>query len=140
MFFHKKVTIPLPAPTTESLASAQQLDRMVQEYQSMDENKDFGKKWDYFWTCHTEVCAMHRDGKLFLYAGDCELEYLKTIIDNDGPEYSASVIFGTDESNLYEIGVCVRGTSILKRVTLQDKDVQKMLRIRTKGVGLCFGK
>ena len=97
MCFHKKVTITLPVPSPESLASAQQLDRMVREYQLINENKDFHRKWDYFWTCHMDICTMHRDGKLFLYAGDCELEYLKTIIDNDGPEYSAFVIFGTDD-------------------------------------------
>lgn len=42
----------------------------------------------------------------------------KTILDNDGPEYALTIGFYNPYKSkvTYEIGVCVRGTPLLKRI------------------------
>ena len=134
----KRKNSPLPSPTSASVATSRELDEMVRQYNAMDEKTDFRKKWDFFWSCHSAVCTMARENRLFIFAGDCEFPDLKTLIDQDGPEYSAVILFGTDAAHLYEIGVCVRGTPILRKFDLHGKKAERIIRARTDKVGFYF--
>ena len=46
------------------------------------------------------------------------ISYLKTILDNDGPKYALTIGFYNPYRSkmIYEIGVCVRGTPLLKKL------------------------
>lgn len=134
----KNKHFPLPAPSEASAAISQELDEMVSQYNDIPEKNDFRKKWDYFWSCHAAICAMSQEGKLILLAGDCDFPYLKTLIDQDGPEYSALIIFGADTEHLYQIGVCVRGTPLLRKFDPTNRKARRIIQGMEGRFGLFF--
>jgi len=94
------------------------LDLMVNEYNSIDCN-DFMRKYEYFLKCLSYVIQLERDGMLVKCKNKkYNISYLKTILDNDGPEYALTIRFYNPCKNkeIYEIGVCVRGTPLLKKM------------------------
>lgn len=50
---------------------------------------------------------------------------LKT--DCIGPEYAVRIIFTTDNENFYEVGVCVRGTPVLRKINVKSNIVMSCL-------------
>lgn len=92
------------------------LDQMVEQYVSMRKNPHAGG-WNYFWTCYSEIIRLHKEGKIFIYDSDHDFGYLSTLFKNDGPEFAVIIHFGASKTDLYKIGVCVRGAPLLEKVT-----------------------
>lgn len=95
------------------------LDVMINLYNSMDKNVSFGKRLDCFFECFSYVVQLENHGALVKSAnGQYDISYLKDILDNDGPEYSLTIGFANpyEGTSSYEIGVCVRGTPIIRKV------------------------
>jgi len=134
----KKPSYNLPSPTDASNAVSREIDEMVMQYSQLKGHEDFLQKWDFFWKCHTVIANMALEKKLFIFAGDCDFPYLRTLIDQDGPEYSAVIIFGTDAEHLYEIAVCVRGTPILRKFDPEDQQSWKTIQRMKNQIGLHF--
>lgn len=96
------------------------LDQMVEKYNVIPE-KAFDEKWNYFWECHSKICKSQKAGKIYYCTGDYALEYLKELIENDGPEYSVTISIGASDVDLYIIGVCVRGMPLFKKIPVSEK-------------------
>lgn len=95
------------------------LDLMVNEYNSIDGNISFDRKYGYFMECLAYVIKLEQEGVIVKHCnGEYNISYLKDILYNDGPEYSLTIgFFNPYRKTLsYEIGVCVRGTPLLKRI------------------------
>lgn len=94
------------------------LDLLINEYNSIDCN-EIMKKYDYFLRCLSYVIQLEEDNMLVKCKNKKhKVSYLKTILDNDGPEYALTIgFYNPFNSNMkYEIGVCVRGTPLLKKL------------------------
>lgn len=98
-------------------ARYRELDRMIAEYNSAPYS--LTEKYAFFLECLACVTELENDGLLIKgknrkYA----ISYLKSILDNDGPEYALTIGFSNpcDQASQYEIGVCVRGTPLLKKL------------------------
>lgn len=111
----KKIKLGIDSNFTSDLNVIDALDQMVSEYNSLPES-DYDRKWSYFWKCHSTICKLFEEGKIYIPKSNFDLEYLKTIIVNDGPEYSATISFYASRTDFYQIGVCVRGTPLLKKL------------------------
>lgn len=83
-----------------------------------DIKSDSKQYWKLFWELHDFLLEMDKAGEIVLEQLTKGLPYLKELLDNDGPEYSYTIIFWRTgyEYKKYKIGVCVRGWPILKRV------------------------
>lgn len=71
-----------------------------------------------FWSIHERLVEMERSGEIETEVGKRPMTYLKTLLENDGPEFAYTIVFwekGKEEEK-YKIGVCVRGTPMVKRV------------------------
>lgn len=112
------------------------LDALSVEYNKIS-HKDFEKIWETFLRIHRIIVELYRNEKIHIYAGDCEFDYLLQIIENDGPEYLAIIIFNTDDNNFYEIGVCVRGKPLYKKIKL-DQDANRTIKAIKGKIGSHF--
>ena len=61
---------------------------------------------------------MEKSGEIVLEPDTKGLLYLRDVLENDGPEYTYTIIFWQKGNTYkkYRIGVCVRGWPILKRI------------------------
>ena len=94
------------------------LDLMINKYNSLD-CTEIMKKYEYFLQCLSYIIQLEEENKLIKYKNKkYKISYLKAILDNDGPEYALTIGFHNPyKSNVkYEIGVCVRGTPLLKKL------------------------
>ena len=95
-----------------------------------------------FWKCQEALCYWYKEEKVTIYAGECEFEYLKTLLYSDGPEYAVRIIFTTDNKNFYQIAVCVRGKPMLRKIDIQSKQIRRSLEFLDEsgvGIGTYFG-
>lgn len=71
-----------------------------------------------FWKIHDILLEMEKSGEIILEPGAKSIGYLRTLLENDGLEYSYTIIFWHKDSTQkkYRIGVCVRGLPMLKKV------------------------
>ena len=95
-----------------------ELDLMINEYNFIDCNKIM-ERYNYFLRCLTYVTRLEESNMLVKSKNKkYKISYLKTILDNDGPEYALTIgFYNPFKSNvIYEIGVCVRGTPLLKKL------------------------
>lgn len=94
------------------------LDLLINEFNSIDCNRIM-KKYNCFLRCLSYVIQLEEDNLLVKYKNkEYKISYLKTILDNDGPEYALTIGFynPVNSNAKYEIGVCVRGTPLLKKL------------------------
>jgi hypothetical protein len=63
------------------------------------------------------LLEMDRNGQITIEPGSKGLGYLRELLENDGPEFSYTVIFWEKDhpENKYKIGVCIRGIPICKK-------------------------
>ncbi|MBE6751626.1 MAG: hypothetical protein IKK46_08450 [Clostridia bacterium] len=93
------------------------LDLMINEYNSLDCD-EIMRKYEYFLKCLSYVIQLEEDNMIVKIKNKkYKISYLKTILDNDGPEYALTIGFNNPYNSkvIYEIGVCVRGTPLLKK-------------------------
>ena len=91
---------------------------MINEYNSLDSDVIM-RKYEYFLKCLSYVIRLEEDDMLVKCKNKkYNISYLKTILDNDGPEYALTIRFYNPYNSkvIYEIGVCVRGTPLLKKM------------------------
>ena len=64
------------------------------------------------------LLEMDKNGLISIEEGSKGLGYLRELLENDGPEFSYTVIFWekNNPSKKYKIGVCIRGIPICKPV------------------------
>ena len=95
------------------------LDQMVKEYNSFGKDVFVAKQFCYFEECVDYVSQLEQEGVIIKTKGkDYNISYLMDIMVNDGPEYALVIGFFNpyDETTSYEIGVCVRGRPLLKKI------------------------
>ena len=95
-----------------------ELDLMIDEYNSLDCDAIM-RKYEYFLKCLSYVVQLEEDNMLIKYKNKKhKISYLKTILDNDGPEYALTIGFNNPYKSkaMYEIGVCVRGVPLLRKL------------------------
>ena len=95
------------------------LDQMVKEYNSFGKDVFVAKQFCYFEECVDYVSQLEQEGVIIKTKGkEYNISYLMDIMVNDGPEYALVIGFFNpyDETTSYEIGVCVRGRPILKKI------------------------
>ncbi len=80
-----------------------------------------------FLKCHAALCKWTLEGKITIYAGECDFEYLKTLLENDGPEYAAFILFTSNGTDFYRASVCVRGMPMIERVKQGGKACRRDL-------------
>ena len=96
-----------------------ELDLMVNEYNAIDCNHFFTRKYEHFLECLSFVIQLEEDDMIVKCKNKkYNISYLKTILDNDGPKYALTIGFYNPYRSkmIYEIGVCVRGTPLLKKL------------------------
>ncbi len=64
------------------------------------------------------LLEMDKNGQIGIESGSKGLGYLRELLENDGPEFSYTVVFWekNDTTRKYKIGVCIRGLPICKPV------------------------
>ena len=95
------------------------LDQMVKEYNSFGKDVFVAKQFCYFEECVDYVSQLEQEGVIIKTKGkEYNISYLMDIMVNDGPEYALVIGFFNpyDETTSYEIGVCVRGRPLLKKI------------------------
>lgn len=93
------------------------LNSMVKEYNALNEKNDFLNKYSYFLKCLEYVIVLEEKNELIKYKNkNYNIAYLKSILENDGPEYALVITFSSiyEVNQIYEIGVCVRGVPLLR--------------------------
>ena len=65
---------------------------------------------------YERLLDMEKDGSIVLEPGKKGLGYLRELLQNDGPEFSYTIVFRYKENaaRKYKIGVCIRGLPICK--------------------------
>ena len=97
----------------------EKLDQMVKEYNSFGKDVFVAKQFCYFEECVDYVSQLEQEGVIIKTKGkEYNISYLMDIMVNDGPEYALVIGFFNpyDETTSYEIGVCVRGRPLLKKI------------------------
>ena len=64
------------------------------------------------------LLEMDKNGLISIEEGSKGLNYLRELLENDGPEFSYTVVFWekNNPAKKYKIGVCIRGLPICKPV------------------------
>lgn len=99
-----------------------ELDTMIEAYHQMTD-RDGSAKFDYFLKCLDFVSSLEEEGLLIkpIKHRKHPISYLKSILENDGPEYALVIPFHNCFGSHYEIGVCVRGEPSLRKLPPQKK-------------------
>ena len=93
------------------------LDRKIEAYNAINEEECFEEKIDAFQKLYAEILRAEKEGMIRSDGKKKPLRYLGSILENDGPEYCYVIPFSSaGRLAEYEIGVCVRGTPILKKI------------------------
>ena len=95
------------------------LDQMVKEYNSFGKDVFVAKQFCYFEECVDYVSQLEQEGVIIKTKGkEYNISYLMDIMVNDGSEYALVIGFFNpyDETTSYEIGVCVKGRPLLKKI------------------------
>lgn len=125
-------------PSEEHIETIKLLDNYVKDYNLM-KDKDYKKQFDTFFGINEEIISLHKLDKIRIYAGDCLFSYFKSIIENDGPEYAAIIIFTVTGKEFYMSGVCVRGKPLLKKVK-SNKKLKRSIKVMWGREGDYFKK
>ena len=102
-------------------------------------DRDNMEQFDTFFKINEDLIQLHQKSKVKIYAGDCLFSYFKSIIENDGPEYAAIIIFTVTGNEFYMTGVCVRGKPLLKKVK-HDKKLKRSIKAMWGHEGYYFKK
>ena len=97
----------------------EKLDQIIKEYNSFGKDVCVEKQCCYFEECVHYVSQLEQEGVIIKTKGkEYNISYLMDIMVNDGPEYALVIGFFNpyDETTSYEIGVCVRGRPLLKKI------------------------
>ena len=96
----------------------ERLDKMIKKYNSISQ-RDFMKKYEYFQETYKYIISLLDANLIQSDSKKKSLSYLQEILDNDGPEYSYTINFSPvhDTTVIYEIGVCVRGVPLLRKIS-----------------------
>ncbi len=92
------------------------LDKMIKKYCSLSNNSL--DKWNYFKETYSYILLLISKKIIVSDPKKKSVDYLMEILKNDGPEYAYIIDFcSTLDCNIkYKIGVCVRGTPLLKKL------------------------
>ncbi len=65
---------------------------------------------------YEDLLEMEKNGQISIEPGSKGLGYLRELLENDGPEFSYTVVFWekNNAARKYRIGVCIRGLPICK--------------------------
>ncbi len=93
------------------------LDKMIENHQLLRNNANSSSLYDSFFEIHKYICILEENGKIITNSKK-SIKYLKDILLNDGPEYSLVIKFKSKAfmEKSYEIGVCVRGEPLIKKI------------------------
>jgi hypothetical protein len=124
--------------TIEQTETIRLLDKFVKQYNSMND-REYKEQFDTFFKINEQLIKLHQNGKVKIYAGDCLFSYFKSIIENDGPEYAAIIVFTVTGNEFYMTGVCVRGKPLLKKLK-SDKKLKHSIKAMWGREGYYFEK
>jgi hypothetical protein len=96
----------------------ERLDKMIKKYNSISQH-DYMKKYEYYQETYKYIISLLDANLIQSDSKKKSLNYLQEILDNDGPEYSYTINFSPvhDTTVIYEIGVCVRGVPLLRKLS-----------------------
>lgn len=101
--------------------SFSQIEEKIDELNKMKlkpAHTQLGKYNSLFWQIFDALVEMENEGEIVIEPNKKCISYLRDILENDGPEYSYTIIFwhSEDTNKRYKIGVCVRGLPIVKKI------------------------
>lgn len=81
-------------------------------------SNDYNEKRKLFWVIHAQLVDLEKDGKIAREKDKKPINYLRQIIENDGPEFCYTIKFSPiwNDMREYKIGVFVRGEPLLKKL------------------------
>lgn len=102
----------------ENVEYLDKLDVMIAKLNSFSYKKEFLEEWDYFKKTYTYILDLISKKIILSDPKKKSIDYLMSIIENDGPEYCYTIDFcsSLDSNRNYRIGVCVRGEPLLKKL------------------------
>ena len=86
------------------------LDRLAVKYRFAS----YSRKADFWWKIYQVVGDFLKAEELTIHSGD--FDYLKLLAENDGPEQFATVVLQVNSTAFYEMGICIRGNPIFKKL------------------------
>lgn len=122
--------------TVEQMETVRLLDKFLKQYNSIND-RNYKEQFNTFFKINEEFIKLHQNSKVKIYAGDCLFSYLKSLIENDGPEYAAIIIFTVTGNEFYMTGVCVRGKPLLKKLK-SDKKLKRSIKVMWGREGYYF--
>ena len=84
----------------------------IKPFSTRDNNDRYYRLYN---TIYEALLEMEKDGTIVVEDDTRTLSYLRTLLENDGPEFSYTFTFHEKSATKkYRIGVCIRGLPICK--------------------------
>ena len=97
------------------------LEKEIEKLNKINFRANYTSRRRYYSTYNSiyqNLLEMDQNGLISIEAGSKGLGYLRELLNNDGPEFSYTVVFWAKDNpaRKYKIGVCIRGLPICKPV------------------------
>lgn len=114
-FLKKKKVVSNNDISLDDILLFDKLDVLIEKYNKV---RDFNAKWSLYREIYAQIVNLETSGKIAKAKTKKPISYLQQILDNDGPEYSYTIKFWPiwDNKRKYEIGVCVRGNPLVRKI------------------------
>lgn len=101
--------------TSDDILLLDKLDGQIEKY---NKARDFNEKRLLYKEIYDQILNLEIGGKIARERTKKPISYLWQILDNDGPEYCYTIKFWPiwDNNRKYEIGVCVRGDPLVRKI------------------------
>lgn len=102
---------------TESILYIDELNEKIRKYNSIKENHSV-EQWSMFKEIFNLLLVLDEKKIIISDAKKKKISYLMDILENDGPEYAYIIDFSSalNDKDKYQIGVCVRGAPLIKKI------------------------
>ena len=97
------------------------LEKEIEQLNRINTKANYTSRDRYYSLYHfiyEALLEMEKNGLISIEEGSKGLNYLRELLENDGPEFSYTVVFWekNNPAKKYKIGVCIRGLPICKPV------------------------
>ena len=114
-FLKRKKAVSNNDVALEDILLFDELDGQIEKYNKLS---DYLEKRTLYKEIYAQIVKLETDGKIARERKKKPISYLEQILQNDGPEYIYTIKFWPiwDNKRKYEIGVCVRGNPLLRKL------------------------
>ena len=103
----------------EEIMDFETLEKDIEKLNKINIKANYTSRHRYYETYHSiflNLLELEKNGRISIEPESKGLKYLEELLENDGPEFSYTVVFWEKDhpAKKYKIGVCIRGIPICK--------------------------